>query len=153
MKILIGTTILSAGIGLVGGIGLSLSAADETSTATQADGGSATATHQLTPKFPKSDKCSTSSPCRDVVGEIVRIEENYWIKMPNGNETHMRVTGDTKMESRVKVGDPIAAQLTSTGDADAIKKLKEMPKTDELNIQKHTKEVEVPSTLKDVRQK
>ena len=57
----------------------------------------------------------------------MRIEENYWIKMPNGNETHMRVTPETKIESRVKVGDPIAAQMTANGDADAIKKLKEMP--------------------------
>jgi hypothetical protein len=78
MKILIGTTVLMAGIGLVGGMGLSLPAAAE-------EHSTSSATHQLTPKFPKSDKCSTSSPCRDVIGEIVRIEENYWIKMPNGN--------------------------------------------------------------------
>jgi hypothetical protein len=152
MKILIGTTALIAGSCLVGGMGLSLSAAaDETSTATQTNGGSTTATHQLTPKFPKSNKCSTSSPCRDVVGEIIRIEENYWIKMPNGNETHMRVTPETKIESRVKVGDPIAAQLTSTGDADAIKKLKQMPTADELSIQEKKKVIEEPTTLKDMR--
>ena len=144
MKILIGTTFFIAGIGLVGGMGLCLSeAADDTTSEAQ--------THQLTPKFPKSDKCSTSSPCRDVVGEIIRIEENYWVKLPNGNETHMRVTPETKIESRVKVGDPIAAQLTSTGDADAIKKLKEMPKADELNSPKRTKEIEAPTTLKDIR--
>jgi len=143
MKLFIGSTILVAGFGLVGRLGLSLSAA--------ADDASTTATHQLSPKFSKSDKCSTSSPCRDVIGEIVRIEENYWIKMPDGNETHMRVTPETKIESRVKVGDPIAAQLTSTGDADAIKKLNAMPKADELSIQKKTKEVEEPTTLKDLR--
>jgi len=144
MKALIGTTILIAGVGLVGSMGLSLSTAEEHSTSS--------ATHQLAPKFPKSDKCSTSSPCRDVVGEIVRIEENYWIKMPDGNETHMRVTPETKMDSRVKVGDPIAAQLTAKGDADAIKKLEEMPKADELNIPKKRKEIEAPTTLKDMRQ-
>lgn len=143
MKALIGTTILIAGVGLVGSMGLSLSAAEEHSTSS--------ATHQLAPKFPKSDKCSTSSPCRDVVGEIVRIEENYWIKLPNGNETHMRVTPETKIESRVKVGDPIAAQLTSTGDADAIKKLKQMPTADELSIQEKKKVIEEPTTLKDMR--
>ncbi|WHZ25908.1 MAG: hypothetical protein OJF51_000703 [Nitrospira sp.] len=143
MKTLI-STILIAGVGLVGGMGLSLSAAaDDTTSQTQA--------HQLTPKFPKSDKCSTSSPCRDVVGEIVRIEENYWVKLPNGNETHMRVTPETKIESRVKVGDPIAAQLTSTGDADAIKKLKQMPTADELSIQEKKKVIEEPTTLKDMR--
>jgi hypothetical protein len=143
MKILIGTTILIAGVGLVGSMGISLSTAEEHSTSST--------THQLTPKFPKSDKCSTSSPCRDVIGEIVRIEENYWIKMPNGNETHLRITPETKIDSRVKVGDPIAAQMTSTGDADAIKKLKAMPKADELNSPNVKKEVEEPTTLKDMR--
>ncbi|HWF59432.1 MAG TPA: hypothetical protein VN666_03885 [Nitrospira sp.] len=141
MKILIGSTILIAGIGLVGGMGLSPSAAED----------SQPQTHQQSPKFPQSDKCSNSSPCRDVVGEIVKIEENYWIKMPNGNETHMRVSPETKIESRVKVGDAIAAQLTSTGDADAIKKLKEMPKADELNSPARKREIEEPTTLKDMR--
>lgn len=143
MKALIGTTILIAGVGLVGSMGISLSTAEEHSPSS--------ATHQLAPKFPKSDKCSTSSPCRDVVGEIVRIEENYWIKLPNGNETHMRVTPETKIESRVKVGDPIAAQLTSTGDADAIKKLNQMPTANELSIQEKKKVIEEPTTLKDMR--
>ena len=73
-----------------------------------------------------------------MVGTIVKIEESYWIKMPNGNETHMRVSPETKIESSVKVGDPIAAQLTSSGDADAIMKLKELPKTDELTAPKGT---------------
>jgi hypothetical protein len=141
MKILIGSTILIAGIGLVGGMGVSSLAAEDTEK------------HELSPKFSQSDKCSKSAPCQDVIGEIVRIEENYWIKMPNGNETHMRVTPETKMESRVKVGDPIAAQLTAKGQADSIKKLKEMPKADELSIPKKTKEVEAESTLKDVQNK
>ncbi len=142
MKILMASTIFIVGLGLVGGLGLPLAAAaDNTQTSAE----------QLTPKFPKSDKCTTSSQCRDVVGEIVRIEESYWIKMPNGNETHMRVTPGTKLESRVKVGDAIAAQLTSNGDADAIKKLNEVPKSEELSIQKKTKEVEEPTTLKDLR--
>lgn len=152
MRTLIASTILIAGAGLVGGMGLSLSAAaDSTSTVTQTDNTSTTATHQLTPRFPKSDKCTTSAPCRDVVGEIVRIEENYWVKLPNGNETHMRVTPETKIDSRVKVGDPIAAQLTSTGDVDAIKKLKEMPTADELSVQEKKKVIEAPTTLKDMR--
>lgn len=144
MKIFTGSTIFIAAIGLVGGMGLSLPAAAE-------EHATSSATHQMTPKFPKSDKCTTSSPCRDVVGEVVRIEESYWIKTPNGHETHMRVSPETKIESRVKVGDAIAAQLTSTGDADAIKKLKEMPKSDQLNIQKQTKEIEVAPTLEDMR--
>ena len=102
MKLFIASTLLIAGFGLAGSICLSTAAAA---------GDDTVSTEQLTPKFPKSDKCSTSSPCRDVVGEIVKIEENYWIKMPNGNEAHMRVTPETKLESRVKVGDAIAATL------------------------------------------
>ena len=143
MKILIASTILIAGVGLVGGMGLALAAAEDSQSQTH---------HELSPKFQQSDKCSTSSPCSDVVGEIIRIEENYWIKMPDGKETHMRVSADTKMDARVKVGDPIAAQLTSTGKAESIKKLKEMPKADELNIPKKRKEIEEPTTLKDMRQ-
>lgn len=146
MKILIASTILIAGVGLVGGMGLSLPAAAE-------EHATSSATHQMSPKFPQSDKCSASSPCQNVIGEITKVEESYWIKMPNGNETHMRVSADTKMDARVKVGDAIAAQLTSNGDADSIKKLKEMPKADELSIPKQKKEVEEPTTLKDMRNK
>ena len=57
---------------------------------------------------------------------------------------------DTKIDSRVKVGDPIAAQMTSSGMAESIKKLKELPKADELSIPKKTKEVEAETTLKDI---
>jgi hypothetical protein len=120
-KTLLGRTLLIAGIGL---IGLPVaSPADETSSST----------HQLSPRFPASDKCSTATPCRNLIGEIVKIEESYWVKLPNGNQTHMRVTPNTKIESRVNVGDTIAAQLTSTGEADAIMKFEEKPKADELS--------------------
>ncbi len=91
MKILIGSTILIAGVGLVGGMGLSLPAAAE-------EHATSSSTHQMSPKFPQSDKCSTSSPCQNVIGEITKVEESYWIKMPNGQETHMRVSADTKMD-------------------------------------------------------
>jgi hypothetical protein len=63
----------------------------------------------------------------------VKIEESYWVKLSNGNQTHLRATPDTKIESRVNVGDTIAAQLTSTGEADAIMKFGEKPKADELS--------------------
>ena len=132
MKILIASTILSVGLGLVGGLGLSLAAAAED-----------TSSPKLTPRFPKSDKCTNSAPCQDVVGEVVKIEESYWIKTPNGNETHIRVLPATKMESRIKVGDSIAAQLTSKGEADAIMKFEEKPKAEELMKPKET--------LKDMR--
>jgi len=62
----------------------------------------------------------------------VKIEESYWIQFPNGQQTHIRVKPDTKIDSRVKVGDSLAAQLTSTGDADAVIKLSEKPQAVEL---------------------
>ena len=40
---------------------------------------------------------------------------------------------DTKIDSRVRIGDSIAAQLTSTGDADAVIKLSEKPQILELS--------------------
>ncbi len=91
-------------------------------------------TGQKAINFPNSDKCTTNTPCRNVMGEITRIEESYWIKMPDGRESHLRVSKDTKMEGLPKVGDSIAAQLTSTGDADAIVKLEGMPKPMEMHV-------------------
>ena len=82
--------------------------------------------------FPPSDKCTTASPCRNVTGEVIKIEESYWIQFPNGQQTHIRVKPDTKIDSRVKVGDNIAAQLTSKGDAEAVIKLSEKPQSLEL---------------------
>lgn len=82
--------------------------------------------------FPPSDKCTTGTPCRNVMGEVVKIEESYWIQFPNGQQTHIRVKPDTKIDSRVKVGDSIAAQLMSNGDADAVIKLSEKPQSVEL---------------------
>ncbi len=96
-----------------------------------------------TPAFPRSDKCTTSEPCRNVTGEIVKIEESYWIAQPNGVQSHIRVVPDTKIQSRVKVGDSIAAQITSKGVAEAILKMDEPLKP---------KELPVPSgSLKDMR--
>jgi hypothetical protein len=36
------------------------------------------------PTFPTSANCTTTSPCRNVTGEVVKIEESYWIAQPNG---------------------------------------------------------------------
>ena len=83
--------------------------------------------------FPPSEKCTTATPCRNVTGEVVKIEESYWVQFPNGQQTHIRVKPDTKIDSRVRIGDSIAAQLTSTGDADAVIKLSEKPQTLELS--------------------
>lgn len=91
-------------------------------------------TGQKSIAFPKSDKCTTNSPCRNVMGEVTRIEESYWVKLPDGRETHLKVSKDTKMEGLPKVGDSIAAQLTSTGDAEAIVKLEDTPKPKEMKV-------------------
>jgi hypothetical protein len=69
-----------------------------------------------------------------VEGEIVKIEESYWIKQPNGIESHVRVKPNTKIDSRVKVGDSIAAQLLSNGDAEAVVRLKESTKAETLPV-------------------
>ena len=65
--------------------------------------------------------------------EVVKIEESYWVQFPNGQQTHIRVKPDTKIDSRGRIGDSIAAQLTSTGDADAVIKLSEKPQILELS--------------------
>ena len=82
--------------------------------------------------FEPSANCSTATPCRNVTGEVVKIEESYWIQLPNGQQTHIRVKPDTKIDSRVKLGDSIAAQLTSTGDANAVIKLTDKPQATDL---------------------
>jgi hypothetical protein len=78
-----------------------------------------------------------------VTGKIMRIEESYWIRNSEGGETHLKVTRDTKMENLPKVGDIIGAQLSSSGEANAIVKLEDLPKP---------KEIAAPSlTQKDLR--
>ena len=86
------------------------------------------------PAFPPSDKCTTSAPCRNVAGEVIKIEESYWIQHPDGTQSHIRVRPETRIESRVKVGDSIAAQVTSTGVAEAVMKLPATPKAAELPV-------------------
>ena len=90
--------------------------------------------------FPPSYKCSTSAPCTNVTGEIMRIEETYWVRTPEGREIHLKVTKDTKMEALPKVGDSIATRLSSTGEADTVVKLNEIPKPVEVPIPSHSQE-------------
>lgn len=78
-------------------------------------------------KFPATDNCTTNEPCRTVTGEIVRIEESYWIQQSDGSEVHLTVTPETNIKGLPRVGDNIAAQLTSRGDAEAVVRLKELP--------------------------
>src|SRR5262249_40566 len=93
--------------------------------------------------FPQSYNtytCSVNSPCRNVTGKIMRIEESYWIKNSEGGETHLKITRDTKMENLPKVGDVIGAQLSSTGEANAIVKLEDIPKPQEFSAPSHTQQ-------------
>jgi hypothetical protein len=88
--------------------------------------------------FPPSHKCSANSPCSNITGEILRIEESYWVRTPDGGETHLKVTPDTKMENLPKVGESIAARISSSGVADAIVKLEDIPKPRELPLPSHS---------------
>jgi len=78
---------------------------------------------QTIPAFPPSTNCSAQRPCQNVTGEIVRIEESYWIKDMNGHEVHMRVTPDTRLDTLPRVGDKVSAQVRSDGNAEALVKV------------------------------
>jgi hypothetical protein len=82
----------------------------------------------VAPDIAPSRACTKSSPCQNITGQITRIEESYWIKTPDGRETHLRATPETRVDKLLKTGDNIAAQITSTGDAEAIVKLEDLPK-------------------------
>ncbi|MBX3319050.1 MAG: hypothetical protein KF890_04155 [Nitrospira sp.] len=77
--------------------------------------------------FPQNDKCTANQPCRTVMGEIVRVEEMYVLKQPNGSEIHVNVEPETRVRGLHKEGDKVAAQLNSRGVAQAVVKLKELP--------------------------
>ena len=87
---------------------------------------------------PQTYTCSKNSPCQNITGQILRIEESYWVRTSEGGETHLKVTKDTKMEDIPKVGDNIAAQLTSTGEAQSIVTIEEIPKAMELSEPSHS---------------
>lgn len=88
----------------------------------------------VAPAIPPSRACTKSSPCENVTGEIIRIDEAYWIKTPDGLETRLKVTDDTKMNSPLKKGDKVAAQVTSTGHAEAVVKVEDLPKPPEVSM-------------------
>jgi hypothetical protein len=79
------------------------------------------------PAIPPTGKCSASRPCHQLTGEVVKIEESYWIKDATGQEIHMKVTRDTKMDSLPRLGEKITAEVTSNGEAQAIMKTPSMP--------------------------
>lgn len=107
-------------------LGLPLATSAEEKTAVSPLG-TTTATSNSAPTFPPSANCTTSSPCRHVMGEVTKIEETYWIRQPNGNELHLLSTKDSRLEKLPKVGDKIAAQVTSTGKVNALMTINEFP--------------------------
>jgi hypothetical protein len=88
----------------------------------------------VTPAIPPSRACTKSSPCQNLTGEIIRIDEAYWIKTPDGLETRLKVTDGTKIDSLLKKGDKVAAQVTSTGDAEAVVKVEDLPKPPQVSL-------------------
>ncbi|NGZ94539.1 MAG: hypothetical protein CV089_00135 [Nitrospira sp. WS110] len=90
----------------------------------QSSGGQALETIE----FPSNDNCTANQPCRTVMGEIMRVEEMYVLKQPNGSEIHVNIEPETKVRGLHKEGDKVAAQLNSRGVAQAVVKLKEIPK-------------------------
>jgi len=74
-------------------------------------------------EFASNAKCTGQSPCQNVTGEVVTIEESYLIRESNGREIHMKVTRDSNMKALPNVGDSIAAQLNSNGEVQSITKL------------------------------
>ena len=112
------------------GLPLGTSAEENTAVSTR---GTTTATSSSAPTFPPSPNCTTSSPCRHVMGEVTKIEETYWIKQPNGNELHLLSTKDSRLEALPKVGDKIAAQVTSTGTVNALVTIDEFPEGNQVD--------------------
>ena len=74
-------------------------------------------------EFASNAKCTGQSPCQNVTGEVVTIEESYLIRESNGRESSMKVTRDSNMKALPNVGDSIAAQLSSNGEVQSITKL------------------------------
>lgn len=93
--------------------------------------------------FPANPNCTNFTPCTNVTGEILRIEESYWVRDLNGREVRLKVNSDARMKELPKVGDKVTAQLDSNGDVQAIAKIPELPKAPRL---------ETPSkTFEDIR--
>jgi len=92
------------------------------------------------PAFPPNERCSTNAPCTNIAGEIMRIEESYWIRTPNGREVHLKVTGDSNLKELPKVGDNVAAQLDSTGGVQALMKLPQRAKRPQAEVPSKTYE-------------
>ena len=71
-------------------------------------------------EFATTAKCTGQSPCQNITGEVLKIEETYLIRETNGREISMKTTRDSHMKAQPNVGDSIAAQLSSNGEVQSI---------------------------------
>ena len=89
-------------------------------------------------EFASSAKCTANSPCQNITGEVLRIEETYFIRETNGRESSMKVTHDSNMTALPNVGDSIAAQLSSNGEVQSITKLPKVLKRQDIPVPSNT---------------
>lgn len=89
-------------------------------------------------EFASSATCTGNSPCQNITGEVLRIEESYLIRESNGREITMKVTRDSNMTALPKVGDSIAAQLSSNGEVQSISKLPKVRDREDIPVPSNT---------------
>jgi len=89
-------------------------------------------------EFVSSSKCTGHSPCQNITGEVLRIEESYLIREANGREISMKVTRDSHMTALPKVGNSIAAQLSSIGEVQSITKLPKVLERQDIPVPSNT---------------
>lgn len=89
-------------------------------------------------EFASSAKCTGQSPCQNITGEVLTITETYLIRESNGRESSMKVTRDTHMTELPKVGDSIAAQLSSNGEVQSITKLPKVQDRQDIPVPSNT---------------
>ena len=85
-------------------------------------------------EFASTIRCTKQSPCQNVTGEILRIEEVYLIRETNGREISMKVVRGSHMIELPKVGDYIAAQMTSNGEVQSIGKVSRVREREDIPV-------------------
>jgi len=89
-------------------------------------------------EFASSATCTGQSPCQNITGEVLRIEESYLIRESNGREITMKVNRESHMKELPKVGDSIAAQLSSIGEVQSITKLPKVLERQDIPVPSNT---------------
>lgn len=89
-------------------------------------------------RFATTAACTERSPCQNITGEILRIEETYLIRETNGRESSMKVTRASHMEALPNVGDSIAAQLNANGEVQSLTKLSKVLERQDIAVPSNT---------------